>query len=57
MVLTTDALTEIEKRRQQTTEVSWAISSYARVRILPRQVINAPGFRPLTPNVPYSASR
>jgi len=47
--ITTDALTEIERRRQDTDEVSWIISPYAKVRILPRRVINAPGFEPLAP--------
>ena len=55
--LTTEALAEIEARRQETDEVSWVISPYARVRILPRRVITAPGFRPVPVQVPYHAAR
>ncbi len=51
--LSTDALGEIEARRDDTKEVSWAFSDYARVRILPRRVINAPGFRPVPVQVAY----
>ncbi len=49
VTITTDALSEIERRRKDTEEVSWPISNYARVRILPRSVINARGFQPLAP--------
>ena len=51
--LSTDALGEIEARRHATQEVSWAFSDYARVRILPRRVIDAPGFRPVPVQVAY----
>ncbi len=47
--ITTDALAEIERRRHATDEVSWIISPYAKVRILPRRVIEAPGFQPIPP--------
>ena len=43
----------IEARRRENEEVSWPISTYARVRILPRRVINAPGFKPVPVQVPY----
>ena len=49
ITITTDALTEIERRRHATDEVSWLISPYAKVRILPRLVIEAPGFQPIAP--------
>jgi len=49
--LSSDALVEIERRRQENDEVSWLVNAYARVRILPRRVINAPGFQPLSPVV------
>ncbi|MBC7449190.1 MAG: hypothetical protein H7330_14150 [Hymenobacteraceae bacterium] len=45
--ITTDALAEIERRRHATDEVSWIISPYARVRILPRRVIEAADFQPI----------
>lgn len=51
VALTTESLTEIERRRDDTQEVSWLLNSYARVRILPRSVINAPGFKPVAPVV------
>jgi hypothetical protein len=47
--ISSDALTEIERRRQETDEVSWLISPYAKVRILPRRVISAADFKPLEP--------
>lgn len=56
VALTTDALAEIERRRHDNDEVSWQVSPYARVRILPRRVIEAPGFQPL-PAVAPVASR
>lgn len=47
--ITTDALTEIERRRHETDEVRWVVSPYAVVRILPRRVISAPDFVPVEP--------
>jgi len=49
--LTTDALAEIERRRQEDEEVSWQFSPYARVRIPSKRQITAPGFQPLAPMV------
>lgn len=55
VALTTDALTEIERRRHDNDEVSWQVNAYARVRILPRRVISAPGFQPLPAVAPVAA--
>ena len=51
IAITSEALAEIERRRQQTEEVSWVVSPYATIRILPRRVITAPGFVPVEPVV------
>ncbi len=51
VAITSEALAEIERRRQQTEEVNWVVSPYATIRILPRRVITAPGFVPVEPVV------
>lgn len=55
VALTTDALTEIERRRRDDEEVSWQLNAFARVRILPRRMISAPNFQPLAPTAPMPA--
>lgn len=49
--LTTEALVEIERRRQSTAEARWELNQFAYVRILSRSAILAPGFQPLEPIV------
>ena len=45
-VLTTDILVEIEKKRDATREIYYEYSQYITIKILPKNVINAPDFDP-----------
>jgi hypothetical protein len=45
-LLSTDILPEIEKRRDDTKEIYFEYSPNITIKILPRNVINAPGFDP-----------
>jgi hypothetical protein len=45
-VFTTEILTEIEKRRDASTEIYWEYNENVTIKILSRAVINAPDFDP-----------
>jgi hypothetical protein len=45
-VFTTDILTEIEKRRDASTEIYWEYNENVTIKILSKAVINAPDFDP-----------
>ena len=45
-VVSNQNLLEIEKRRQETEEVFYELSSDVRIRIFPRSLINSPDFIP-----------
>ena len=45
-LLTTEVLLEIEKKRDDTKEIYYDYSKYIRIKILPRNIINASDFDP-----------
>lgn len=46
-LLSNQNLLDIESKREDDEEVIFQLNSYVRIRILPRSVINTPGFIPL----------